>query len=94
MQLTLYTRPGCHLCDEMKAVIRRVRGQVACGLTEVDISPDPALLRRYGHDIPVLLADGVEVARIRTTVGELLEALAARGVKPPAVPRPAGADGR
>lgn len=89
MQLTLYTRPGCHLCDEMKAVIRRVRGQVACGLTEVDISPDPALLRRYGHDIPVLLADGGEVARIRTGVAELLEALAARGAEPRAAPRPA-----
>ena len=87
MQLTLYTRPGCHLCDDMKAVIRRVRGQVACGLTEVDISPDPALVRRYGHDIPVLLADGAEVARVRTGVAELLEALAARGAVPHVVPR-------
>ena len=93
MQLTLYTRPGCHLCDEMKAVIRRVRGQVACGLTEVDISPDPALLRRYGHDIPVLLADGAEVARIRTGVAELLEALAARGAESDGAPR-AGDGGR
>ena len=87
MQLILYTRPGCHLCDEMKAVIRRVRAQVACGLTEVDISPEPALLRRYGHDIPVLLADGVEVARIRTGVAELLEALADRGAEPRVAPR-------
>ena len=92
MQLTLYTRPGCHLCDEMKAVIRRVRAQVACGLTEVDISPDPALVRRYGHDIPVLLADGAEVARIRTGVAELLEALAARGAEPRVAPR--AEDGR
>ena len=94
MQLTLYTRPGCHLCDEMKAVIRRVRDQAVCGLTEVDISSDPALLRRYGHDIPVLLADGTEVARVRIGVAELLEALAARGAEPPVVPRPAGADGQ
>ena len=84
MQLTLYTRPGCRLCDEMKAVIRRVRGQLACGLTEVDISTDPALRRRYGHDIPVLLADGAEVARTRVGLAELLEALAARGAEPPA----------
>ena len=93
MQLTLYTRPGCHLCHEMKAVIRRVRGQVACGLTEVDISPNPALLRRYGHDIPVLLADGVEVARARIGVVELLEALAARGAEPRVVPRAEDARG-
>lgn len=76
MRLTLYTRPGCHLCDEMKAVVRRVQGQVACELTEVDISRDEALLKRYGHHIPVLVADGVEVARTRVGVAELLAALA------------------
>lgn len=76
MRLTLYTRPGCHLCDEMKAVVRRVQGQVACELTEVDISRDEALLKRYERHIPVLVADGVEVARTRVGVAELLAALA------------------
>lgn len=76
MRLTLYTRPGCRLCDEMKAVVRRVQGQVACELTEVDISRDEALLKRYGRHIPVLVADGVEVARTRVGVAELLAALA------------------
>ncbi len=76
MRLTLYTRPGCHLCDEMKAVIHRVLGQVECELTEVDISLDDALLRRYRHHIPVLLANDVEVARARIGVAELLQALA------------------
>ncbi len=80
MQLTLYTRPGCRLCEEMKAVVRRVQGQVACELAEVDISLDEALLQRYRHHIPVLLADGVEVARTRTGVAELLQAL---GSPPP-----------
>ena len=84
MQLTLYTRPGCHLCEEMKAVIRRVQGQVACELAEVDVSLDETLLRRYGHHVPVLLADGVEVARTRTAVADLLLALAS--------PPPAGRD--
>ena len=78
MKLTLYTRPGCRLCDEMKAVIRRARGQVECELAEVDISLDETLLRRYRHHIPVLLADGVEVARTRIGLAELLETLAAR----------------
>ena len=76
MQLTLYTRPGCHLCEEMKAVVRRVQGQAACELAEVDVSLDETLLRRYGHHVPVLLADGVEVARTRTGVAALLQALA------------------
>jgi len=84
MQLTLYTRPGCHLCEEMKAVIRRVQGQVACELAEVDVSLDETLRRRYGHHVPVLLADGVEVARTRTAVADLLRALAS--------PPPAGRD--
>ena len=75
MHLTLYTRPGCHLCEEMKAVVRRVQAQAACELAEVDISLDEALLRRYRHHVPVLLADGVEVARTRIGVAELLEAL-------------------
>ena len=76
MTLTLYTRPGCRLCEEMKAVVRRVQGQVECELAEVDISRDETLLQRYRHHIPVLLADGVEVARIRIGLAELLKALA------------------
>ena len=84
MQLTLYTRPGCHLCDEMKAVVERVQRQVACELAEVDVSLDETLLRRYGHHVPVLLADGVEVARTRTGVAALLQALTS--------PPPAGRD--
>ena len=76
MRLTLYTRPGCHLCDEMKAVIDRARGQAPCELTEVDVSGDETLRRQYGLHVPVLLADGVEVARTRIGLAELLEALA------------------
>lgn len=78
MRLTLYTRPGCRLCEEMKAVIRRVQGQVACELDEVDISLDESLLQRYRHRIPVLLADGVEVARTRIGLAELMETLTSR----------------
>ena len=89
MRLTLYTRPGCHLCEEMKAVVRRVQGQVACELAEVDISLDEALLRRYRHHIPVLLADGVEVARTRIGVAELLETLGSGPDRGPA-PGPPG----
>ena len=89
MRLTLYTRPGCHLCEEMKAVVRRVQGQVACELAEVDISLDEALLRRYRHHIPVLLADGVEVARTRIGVAELLATLESGPDRGPA-PNPPG----
>jgi len=59
----VYTRPGCHLCERVKQVLDRVRGQVPFALESVDISSDAALTQRYGHDIPVILLDGREIAR-------------------------------
>ena len=75
MHLTLYTRPGCHLCDDLKETLLRVWRQQAFELTEIDISRDPALERRYGHDIPVLLIDGVEAARHRIDEAALVRRL-------------------
>lgn len=77
MELTLYTRPGCHLCDEMKVVIAELRQHRAFVLTEIDISTDDALERRYGHDIPVLLLNGDEVARHRVGAQDLARMLGA-----------------
>ena len=76
--LTLYSRPGCHLCDEMKAVIARVVGEQAVDITleEVDISTDAELESRYGTEIPVLLVNGRKVAKYRVTEGELARMLA------------------
>jgi glutaredoxin len=78
--LTLYSRPGCHLCDDMKAVITRVardRG-IAITLDEVDISTDPELESRYGLEIPVLIVDGKKVAKYRISEAELGRLLIAR----------------
>ena len=75
MHVTLYTRSGCHLCEDMKAVLRQVRRQRVFELTEVDISRYPELQRRYQHDIPVLLVDDTEVARHRIDEVELLRKL-------------------
>jgi hypothetical protein len=74
-RLTLYSRPGCHLCDDMKAVIDRVAGRVPLVLERVDISADEALERRYGHDIPVLLVDGRLAGKHRITEAELVRKL-------------------
>jgi hypothetical protein len=64
--LTLYSRPGCHLCDDMKAVVARVAARSdGIRIDEVDISTDPALEARYGTEIPVLLVDGRKVAKYR-----------------------------
>jgi glutaredoxin len=56
MRLRLYTRPGCHLCEEAAAVLERV-GEP---FEEVDISGDDDLEEEYGLRIPVLLLDGQE----------------------------------
>ena len=78
--ITIYSRPGCHLCDEMKAVVRRavsVSG-VAVTIDEIDISTDPALEERYGIEIPVLCVDGKKAAKYRVGEEELAQILAAR----------------
>ena len=78
--LTLYSRPGCHLCDEMKAVVERVTraAGVPARIEEVDISTDAGLEARYGMEIPVLLVDGKKAAKYRVTEDELTRLLAAR----------------
>jgi hypothetical protein len=78
--LTLYSRPGCHLCDEMKAVIARVvaRSPAPISIEEVDISSDADLESRYGVEIPVLLVDGRKAAKYRITEEQLARIVAGR----------------
>ncbi|HLG16678.1 MAG TPA: glutaredoxin family protein [Blastocatellia bacterium] len=63
--VTVYTRPGCHLCDDAKAAIL----SAGCGeefeLEEVNIDEDRALSERYGLDIPVVLINGRKVFKHR-----------------------------
>jgi glutaredoxin len=76
--VTIYSRQGCHLCDQMKAVVERVGRSVAIAVEEIDVSTDPALEARYGPDIPVLLVGGTKAAKYRVTEGELRRILIAR----------------
>jgi glutaredoxin len=57
-RVTLYGKPGCHLCDDARAAVARVRAERPFELEEVDVTLDPALHRRYGERIPVLELDG------------------------------------
>jgi glutaredoxin len=70
-RLTLYSKPGCHLCDDMKQVIDAVAARVPLALDVVDISTDRELMARYGLEIPVLLVDGRKAAKYRVTAVEL-----------------------
>lgn len=77
--LTLIGKPGCHLCDDARAVITEVLGEFdGVELTELSIFDDAALAAEYSEDIPVVLIDGrvhsnwrVDAVRLRA---KLLEA--------------------
>jgi Glutaredoxin-like domain (DUF836) len=75
IRLTLYSRPGCHLCDDMKGVVHRVSASVPLAFEEIDISGNAELERLYGVEIPVLLVDGKRVAKYRIREEELLRVL-------------------
>jgi len=79
--LTIYSRPGCHLCDEMKATVARVARTIPLSLEDIDISTDPTLEAQYGVEIPVLLVDGKKAAKYRVTEDELLRILQGREAK-------------
>ena len=74
-QVTLLTRPGCHLCEEARAVIERVTADLGVAWTERDITRSEADLREYGEMIPVTLIDGVQHDFWRVDEGRLRRAL-------------------
>jgi glutaredoxin len=80
IHVTLYSRPGCHLCDEMKALVSRVAASLSIptAIDEIDISTDPELEARYGVEIPVLLVNGMKAAKYRVREDELRRILVAR----------------
>ncbi|MGI8521812.1 MAG: glutaredoxin family protein [Nocardioides sp.] len=57
-RVTLYSRPGCHLCDEARAVIEAVCSELGESYAEVSVDDDPDLQRRYTDEVPVTLVDG------------------------------------
>ena len=86
--LTLLTRPGCHLCDDARAVVQDVVTRVAghgraVTVDEQSLADDPDLLARWTDDVPVVLIDGRLHARWRVDAHALFAALTA---EPPARP--------
>jgi len=66
----VYSRPGCHLCDEAKAAIEKSNCADRYTLEEVNIESDNELLRKYQYDIPVITIDGEEAFRHRVDSDE------------------------
>jgi hypothetical protein len=74
----LYGKPGCHLCDAAREVVRAVCTELAVGWTEVDITGDPDLFAEYGEQIPVTFVDGRQHDFWRVDPARLRKALAGR----------------
>jgi glutaredoxin len=77
--VTLYAKPGCHLCEDAKAEIEALRTERDFNLIEIDISLDPVLNRRYGERIPVVEVNGEEAFELgvdRLALGRLLATVA------------------
>jgi glutaredoxin len=78
MEVTLYTRHGCHLCDEVKAVLLRARRKADFTLRELDIDSDPALLAEYNDQVPVVTINGRKAFKYHLKEDEFLRVLNAR----------------
>jgi glutaredoxin len=77
-RVTLYTRRGCHLCDDAKQVLTAARLRADFDLEESDIDSDPALVRLYNDEVPVIAINGVKAFKYRIDMNEFLKKLAAR----------------
>jgi len=70
VKVEIYSRPGCHLCDEAKEVIERVRRRIVFSLRVINIETDPELEKKYGEEIPVVFVNGMPAFRYRVDEAE------------------------
>jgi glutaredoxin len=78
-RVTLYSRPGCHLCDQARAVVEAVCAETGETYAEVDIDADgfdPALRKRFTEEVPVTFVDGAQHDFWRVDPDRLRAALA------------------
>ncbi|HKM91052.1 MAG TPA: glutaredoxin family protein [Candidatus Acidoferrales bacterium] len=65
LDLTLYTRAGCHLCEEMKSALAPIAREFAARISEVDVDQSDELRALYGSDVPVLFLGSRKAAKHR-----------------------------
>ncbi len=75
LDVTLYTRPGCHLCEEAKERIAPLLRRVQATLREINIDADPVLRERYDFDVPVILLGDRKIAKHRVDVEQFTRQL-------------------
>ena len=75
-RVRLYSKPGCHLCDDARAVVERVCADLGTSYDEVDITTSPELMNAYADQIPVTFVDGKQHDFWRVDETRLRRALA------------------
>jgi glutaredoxin len=68
--VTIYSRPGCHLCEEAKTQIAPLLKEFGARLTEINIDEDPVLRARYDYDVPVIFLGARKAAKHRVDVAQ------------------------
>ena len=85
--VVLYSRPGCHLCDEARAALDGLRATRPFELRELNVEDDAELERSYGLELPVIAVNGEVVARAPVDIDAVRAALAAARDGDPRVDR-------
>ena len=75
-RVVLYSKPGCHLCDEARTVIEQVCAELGEAYDDIDITGSEDLLRRFAEEIPVTFVDGKQHDFWRVDADRLRRALA------------------
>ncbi|WNG16281.1 glutaredoxin family protein [Cystobacter fuscus] len=75
MMVRIYSKPDCHLCDQAREVLERVRARIPFELVEEDIRASPTLLAAYRYDIPVVIFEGIATFKHRLREEEVEECL-------------------
>jgi glutaredoxin len=73
--VTLYTRAGCHLCDEAKQQIAPLLREFGATLSEIDVDSDPALRAQYTNDVPVIFIGSRKAAKHRVDLQQFRKQL-------------------
>jgi glutaredoxin len=74
-RVLVYTRDGCHLCDEAEAEVARICAELGLGFATADVDADPELRAEYGDRVPVIMVDGREHGFFRVEQERLRAAL-------------------
>lgn len=79
-EIVVYSRKGCHLCDEVKATLARLekRGSLPFTWREVDIDSDPELRQKFTDEVPVVFIDEKKAFKYRMDEADFLRVLAGR----------------